>query len=71
MVFMSSCPLYTGYNYMHYSLKRKMRLPIIHSDLLCKGLTEELLTLHEHMGSSPVFGGLRVACFLVFCVVLL
>ena len=26
VAFMSSCPLYTGYNYMHYSLMGKMRL---------------------------------------------
>jgi hypothetical protein len=31
--FMSSCPLYTGYIYMHYSLMGKM-LPSIDSDLL-------------------------------------
>ena len=30
--FVSNCPLYTGYNYMHYSLIRKMSLPFIDSD---------------------------------------
>jgi hypothetical protein len=34
VAFMSSCPLYTGLNYMHYSLIGKMRLPFIDSDLL-------------------------------------
>ena len=28
----------------------------------------ELLTLPEHLGSSPVFSGVRVAQSLVFCV---
>jgi hypothetical protein len=28
VAFMSSCPLYTGYNYMHYSSVRKMRRPL-------------------------------------------
>jgi len=32
--FMNSCLLYTGSNYMPYSLIGKMRLPIIDSDLL-------------------------------------
>jgi hypothetical protein len=32
---------------------------------------QELLTLHEHLGSPPVFGGVHVLfIFLVFCVVL-
>ena len=35
---MSSCPLYTGSNYMHYSLMRKMRLPFIDNDFLCRGV---------------------------------
>jgi hypothetical protein len=35
--FMSSFPLYTGNNYMHYSLMGKMRLPFIDSDLLYRG----------------------------------
>ena len=30
---------------------------------------QELITLRKHMGSSPVFGGVRVAHLLVFCVV--
>ena len=30
----NSCPLYTGYNYMHYSLRGNMRPPFIDSDLL-------------------------------------
>ena len=63
---MSSCPLYTGHNYMHYSLKRKMRLPFIDSDLLYRGLTEELLTPHPSRAHGFIprfFGGLRVACF--------
>ena len=30
---------------------------------------QELLTLPEHLSSHPVFGGVRVARFLVFCVV--
>jgi hypothetical protein len=29
VAFMSSYPLYTGYNYMHYSLMGKMRMPFI------------------------------------------
>jgi hypothetical protein len=33
VVFMSSCPLYTGSNYMHYLLMEKMRLSFIDSDL--------------------------------------
>jgi hypothetical protein len=37
VAFMSSCPLYTGYNYMHYSLMGKMRLPFIDSGLLYRG----------------------------------
>jgi len=37
VAFMSSCPLYTGLNYMHYSLMGKMRLPFIDSDLLYRG----------------------------------
>ena len=37
VAFMSSCPLYTGKNYMHYSLMGEMRLPFIDSDLLYKG----------------------------------
>ena len=35
--FISSCPLYIGYNYMQYSLIGKMRLPFIDSDLLYRG----------------------------------
>ena len=34
---MSICPLYTGLNYMHYSLMGEMRLPLIDSDLLYRG----------------------------------
>ena len=34
VAFMSSCSLYTGLNYMHYSLIGKIRLPFIDSDLL-------------------------------------
>jgi hypothetical protein len=37
VVFMSSCPLYTGQNYMHYLLMGKMRLPFIDNDLLYRG----------------------------------
>ena len=37
MAFMNSCPLYSGNNYMHYSLMRKMKLPFIDSDLLYRG----------------------------------
>ena len=29
---------------------------------------QELMTLPEHLSSHPVFGGVRVARFLVFCV---
>jgi hypothetical protein len=36
VAFMSNYPLYTGLNYMHYSM-RKMRLPFIDSDLLYSG----------------------------------
>jgi hypothetical protein len=35
--FMSSCPLYTGLDYMHQSLLGKTSLPFIHSDLLYRG----------------------------------
>jgi hypothetical protein len=35
---MSSCPLYTGWYYMHYLLMGKMRLPFIDSDLLYRGV---------------------------------
>jgi hypothetical protein len=35
--FISSCPLYIGYNNMQYSLIEKMRLPFIDSDLLYRG----------------------------------
>ena len=38
VAFMSSCPLYTDYNYMYYSLIGKMRLPFIDSDLLYRGV---------------------------------
>jgi hypothetical protein len=31
------CLLYTGLNYIHYSLRGKMRLPFIDSDLLYRG----------------------------------
>jgi len=34
VAFMSSWPLYTGSNYMHYSLMGKMTLPFFDSDLL-------------------------------------
>jgi len=37
VAFMSSCRLYTGQNYMHYSLMGKMRLPFIDRDLLYRG----------------------------------
>jgi hypothetical protein len=37
VAFMSSFPLYTGLNYMHYSLMEKMRLSFIDSDLLYRG----------------------------------
>ena len=37
VAFMTSCPLYTGQNYMHYSLIGKMRLSFIDSDLLYRG----------------------------------
>ena len=32
--FIGSCPLYTGQDYMHYSLMGKMRLPFIDMDVL-------------------------------------
>jgi len=32
--FISNCPLYTGYNDMHYSLMVNRRLSFIYSDLL-------------------------------------
>jgi hypothetical protein len=32
--FISSCPLYTGQDYMHYSLMGKMKLPFIDMDVL-------------------------------------
>ena len=35
--FMSSCPFYTGSNYMQYSVMETMILPFINSDLLCRG----------------------------------
>jgi hypothetical protein len=38
VAFMSSCPLHTGYNYMHYSLMGKLRLPFIDSDLWYRGV---------------------------------
>jgi hypothetical protein len=31
------CPLYTGSNYMHYSIMGKMRSPFIYRDLLYRG----------------------------------
>jgi len=34
MAFMSNYPLYTGKNYIHYSIIGKMRVPFIDSDLL-------------------------------------
>ena len=37
VIFMTSFLLYTGLNYMHYSLMGKMRLPFIDSDLLYRG----------------------------------
>ena len=37
VAFMSSYSLYTGKNYMHYSLMGKLRLPFIKSDLLYRG----------------------------------
>jgi len=37
VAFMSSCLLYTGYNYMHYSFMGKMRLPFIDGYLLYRG----------------------------------
>ena len=37
VAFMSSCPLYTGSNYMHYSIMGKMRLPFIDNNLLYRG----------------------------------
>ena len=39
MSFMGICSLYTGYNYVHYSLVGKMRLPFIDSDLLYGGVS--------------------------------
>ena len=43
VAFISSCPLYTGSNYMHYSLMEKMRLPFIDSYLSNRG------TLHRQL----------------------
>ena len=37
VAFISGCPLYTGQNYMQYSLMGKIRLPFIDSDLLYRG----------------------------------
>jgi hypothetical protein len=37
VAFISRCPLYTGYNYRHYSSMGNMRLPFIDSDLLYRG----------------------------------
>ena len=37
VVFISSCPLYTGLNNIHYSLMGKMKLPFIDSDVLYRG----------------------------------
>jgi hypothetical protein len=37
VLFMSSCPLFTGLDYMHYSLKGKIRLFFIDRDLLYRG----------------------------------
>jgi hypothetical protein len=34
VLFISNCPLYTGLNYIHYSLMGKMKLYFIDSDLL-------------------------------------
>jgi len=42
--FLSICSLYTGYNYMRYSLIGKMRLSFIDSDLLYKNAA-----LYEHL----------------------
>jgi hypothetical protein len=36
VLFLSICSLYTGYNYMRYSLMGKIRLSFIDSDLLYK-----------------------------------
>ena len=37
VAFMSSLPFIYRYNYIHYSLMGKMRLPFIDSDLLYRG----------------------------------
>ena len=38
VAFMNSCPLYTGQNYIQYSLIGKMRTSFIDSDLLYRGV---------------------------------
>ena len=38
VAFMNSCPLYTGQNYIQYSLMGKMRMSFIDSDLLYRGV---------------------------------
>ena len=52
---MGSCPLYTGYNYMHYSLMGNMRLPFIDSDLtVCKVWLYVYISVYNVFDDSPV-----------------
>ena len=46
VAFMSSCTLYTGDNYIHYSLMGKMRLLCKCSDLLFRGAFKADLTVY-------------------------
>ena len=48
VAFMISCPLYTGSNYMHYSLMGKMRLTFTNSDLLYLEVPMVILVLKLH-----------------------
>ena len=48
VAFMISCPLYTGSNYMHYSLMGKMRLTFTNSDLLYLEVPMIILVLKLH-----------------------
>ena len=42
---------------------------VIRVTLGVKLVEQELLTLPEHLSSPPIFSGVRVARFLIFCVV--
>ena len=48
VAFMISCPLYTGSNYMHYSLMGKMRLTFTNRDLLYLEVPMIILVLKLH-----------------------